>query len=208
MSIFNFLKRKKIEKINMKSIIKMFPEATDVFANRLEEHSRYLFPLFSIDLNTINPKWRGVVHMLEFNEDPYNRETISSFNEYCSDCMIGFDVVDGKYSFKSDFNYFALSKDWVEYFEKTKEQYQTTKNYYIENHELPNYIGESGEIYEQIGGNPEWIQGDLTPLDPDGNRMTFIARVYNSKYSIDGGKDIYLFYSEKFKIAVILYQTT
>jgi len=208
MGVFNFFKRKKMGTTNMTNIIKMFPETTDVFANRIEEHSKYLFPLFSIDLCIINPEWKGTVHMLEFNEDPYNRETISSFNEYCSDCMIGFDIIDGKYSFKSDFNYFALSKDWIEYFEKTKEEYQTTKNYYIENHKLPDYIGEPGKIYEQIGGNPEWIQGDATPLDPDGNRMTFITRIYSSNYSISGGKDIYLFYSDKFKIAVILYQTT
>src|SRR5687767_13830253 len=109
------------------SYIKMFPSAEDVFADRIEEHSKLLFPLFSVDLNEINSKWTGKVYMLQFNEDPYNRETVSSFNDYCKDCMIGFDVKDGKYSFKSDFKYFDLTPDWTEWFEKTKTSFTQTK---------------------------------------------------------------------------------
>ena len=86
--------------------IEMFPETVTVFADRIEEHSKYLFPLFSIELSIFNPSWNGKIHMLQFNEDPYNRATVETFNEYCKDCMIAFDIIDGKYSFKTSFKYF------------------------------------------------------------------------------------------------------
>lgn len=37
------------------SYIKMFPETVDVFADRIKEHSKFLFPPFSIELNEIHP---------------------------------------------------------------------------------------------------------------------------------------------------------
>ena len=100
--------------------IKMFPDTRDVFADKIEEHAKVLFPLFSVDLKQINQSWDGQLHLLHFNEDPYNRETVSSFNAYCKDNMFAFDVIDNKYSFKTDFRYFDLTPDWVEWFEKTK----------------------------------------------------------------------------------------
>lgn len=190
--------------------IEMFPEPIAVFANNVEEHSKYLFPFFSIDLSTINSSWKGKVHMLQFNEDPYNRETAKTFNEYCKDCMIAFDVIDSKYSFKTNFSYFDLNADWVEWFEKTKTTYNQTKDYYLKNGKLPDRpYGGLSKIYEQFGGEAEWIQGNETPLDPEGNPMTFICRVYTSNYTDDScDKDIYLFYSHNCKLAVLLYQTT
>jgi len=189
--------------------LKMFPEANEVFADRIEEHSKLLFPLFTIELNQINPEWKGQVHMLQFNEDPYNTKTAKYFNEYCKDCMIGFDVIDGKYSFKTDFRYFDLSPDWKEWFEKTRTSYSHIKQKYKETGKLTNSYNEPKDIFEQIGGEVVWTQGDETPIDPDGNKMTFIAKVYTLNYTDDFcDKDIYLFYSEKFKIAVLIYQTT
>jgi hypothetical protein len=187
----------------------MFPEGEHVFFDRLEEHKKYLFPLFSIDLSHVNPEWNGLIHMLDYNEDPYNQETVSSFNEFCNEDQICFDIKDNRYSLKTSFDYFECSDDWKPYFHETQTEYSQTKAYYRENNKLPNYLGKPGTPYEQIGGEPEWIQGDQTPLDPDGNRMTFIARVYNSNFYVkSGGKDIYLFYSDKFKLAVLLYQGT
>ena len=191
------------------SHIKMFPSAEDVFADRIEEHSKLLFPLFSVDLNEINSKWTGKVYMLQFNEDPYNRETVSSFNDYCKDCMIGFDVKDGKYSFKTDFKYFDLTRDWTEWFEKTKTSFTQTKQRFEQTGKLITPNNEQGDIYEQMGGEPNWTQSDETPVDPDGNQMTFITKVYTGNYTDDScDKDLYLFYSDKHKIAVLLYQNT
>lgn len=190
-------------------IKRFFPEPSQVFADRVEEHSKYIFPLFTIDLKEFNPEWEGEIHMLEFNEDPYNSDAVSSFNEYCDQEILGFDVINGKYSFKTDFNYFAHTPEWIECFKATKSSYRKTKEYYFAHQKLPDFLGKPGDYFEEIGGVPEWIQADATPLDPDGNAMTFIARVYTSTYSIEGdGKDLYLFYSDKHKLAVIIYQIT
>lgn len=188
--------------------ITMFPEPVAVFADAVEQHAKFLFPLFSINLNLINPLWDGKLHMLQFNEDPYNPVGAKTFNEYCTDCMIAFDVIDGKYSFKTDFDYFSLTKDWIQWFEKTKEGYNAVKK----NYQATGYLskpGRSSGVFEQIGGEPEWMQYDETPVDPEGNPMTFICRVYTSNYMDDScSKDLYLFYSHNCKLAVLLYQIT
>jgi hypothetical protein len=194
---------------NIPPFIKMFPEAADVFADRVEEHSKFLFPIFSVDLNHINPQWTGKVYMLQFNEDPYNEETVGSFNDYCKDCMIGFDIINGKYSFKTDFKYFDLTPGWVKWFEKTKSSFTSTKHNFRDTGILINPNDNPADAFEQIGGEPKWTQSDETPSDPEGNPMTFIAKVYTGNYTDDScAKDVYLFYSDKHKLAILLYQTT
>ena len=189
--------------------IKMFPEPADVFADKIEEHSKFFFPLFSVDLAQINPNWTGQIHMVQFNEDPYNTNTVDTFNEYCKDCMIGFDVIDGKYSFKTSFKYFDLTDEWTEWFEKTKSSYYQTKQRFADTGVLKDPYNNEVEIFGQIGNEPEWTQSDETPNDPDGNPMTFIAKAYTGEYTDDScDKDIYLFYSDKHKLAVLVYQTT
>jgi hypothetical protein len=194
--------------IETPSYLKMFPDPTEVFADRIEEHTKFLFPLFSIELNKINPLWSGQLHMLQFNEDPYNTENADTFNEYCQDCMMGFDIINGKYSFKTDFRYFDLTPDWVEWFNLTKSTYEKTKQKFKDEGELMNKYDVSSSILEQIGGEPNWVQSDETPNDPDGNPMTFIAQVNTVNYTDDFcDKSIYLFYSDIHKLAVLLYQT-
>jgi len=187
----------------------MYPESEDVFANSVEEHAKYLFPLFSIELEQINPSWTGRIHMLHSNEDPYNTSTAESFNDYCKDCMIGFDVIDGKYSFKSSFNYFDLSEDWQGYYEKTKLAYGIAKQQFHTTGQLSDRFGTIIESFRKIGGEPNWMQTDETPLDPEGNAMSFIVQASASDYIDDGSeKEMYLFYSDKYKLAIIIYQTT
>jgi hypothetical protein len=191
------------------SYIKMFPEPEEIFADKIEEHSKFFFPLFSVDLKQINPNWEGQVYMLQFNEDPYNIDRVPTFNAYCKSCMLGFDVIDGKYSFKTSFEYFDLTNDWAKWFEKTKNSYYQTKQKFIETGVLRNSYDNEVAIFEQIGNKPEWIQTDETPVDPGGNPMTFIARAYSGNYTSDFcEKDLYLFYSDEYKLAVLLYQIT
>jgi hypothetical protein len=191
--------------------VKMFPDPKDVFAGNVEQHANVLFPLFSVDLQQINPDWTGQVHMLQYNEDPYNPDTVSSFNEYCQEYMIGFDVIDGKYLFKTGFEFFNRTPDWQECFENTRSSFNKTKQTFIDTGKLidPYNSNRTVEEFGKVGGQPTWIQGDETPKDPDGNPMTFIAQVYTRYYTDDScTKDIYLFYSHKHKLAVMLYQLT
>jgi len=191
------------------SYITMFPEPADVFADRMEEHSKFLFPLFSVDLSQVNPSWQGKLHMLQFNEDPYNRETVSAFNEYCTDRTIGFDVIDGKYSFKTDFKFFELSPGWVMYYNRTRDSFEETKKRYADAGIFTTPYNYPEEPFNGIGGEAHWTQSAATPLDPDGNPMTFIAQVYTAKYCKDScEKDLFLFYSHDHQLAVITYQIT
>jgi hypothetical protein len=179
-----------------KQIVKFFPEPSEVFFDRVEEHSKVLFPLHTLDLNQINGNWTGVIHTLKYNEDPYNKAAVGAFTDYCEDCIIGFNIIDGKYSFMSDLKYFDRRPDWERWFDETKQSFETAKKVYLEKGET------FGLGIDQIGGEPEWVQGEWIPNDPDGNPMDFICHIY------DESKDIYLFYSDLHKIAVFLYQTT
>ncbi|WP_207536464.1 hypothetical protein [Desertivirga arenae] len=183
--------------------IKPFPEASEVFLENIEEHSNLLFPVCSVDLSSVNRRWKGHIHLLQFNEDPYNTETAKFFNSYCKDNTIGFQVVNGKYKFLTDFRYFDLSPEWEEWFVLTKETYTISKN---------NYKTKKKKYWMNFivpGGEPRWEQEDETPLDPEGNRMTFIAQYSSGKICSDNcEKEIYLFYSDKHKLAVQIYQTS
>lgn len=163
----------------------------------------FFFAICSIDLSFINRNWKGSVHLIQFNEDPYYTETARYFNDYCKDNMIGFQVIDNKYKFLTDLRYFDLSADWKEWFDKTKEDYLNAKN---------NYIQKNKKYWINLiipGGDPRWEQEDETPLDPDGNKMTFVAQYNSGKICSDScEKEIYLFYSDKHKLAVQIYQTS
>ena len=183
--------------------IKPFPEASDVFLEKIEEYSNLLFPICSIDLSFVNRKWKGYIHLLQFNEDPYNIDTAKYFNAYCKDNSIEFQVVNGKYKFLTDLHYFDLSSEWEEWFNLTKETYTISEN---------NFKTSNKKYWINFivpGGEPRWEQEEQTPLDPDGHKMTFIAQYNSGKICNDNcDKEIYLFYSDKHKIAVQIYQTS
>lgn len=153
---------------------------------------------------------RGQVHMLLSNEDPYNEDSVVTFNEYCEDYKMGFDVVNSKYSFKTDFKYFDLSEEWVEWFDKTKASFEKTKENFINTGRLIDSYDNPVQEFARIGGEPDWIQTDETPNDPDGNAMTFIAQVDSGNFADPFACDkyIYLFYSHNHKLAVLIYQVT
>jgi hypothetical protein len=184
--------------------IKLFPEIEDVFGSDLEKCRAVFFPICSIPLSEINKEWGdGPIHLVQFNEDPYNEDAAKYHNEYCKYNMIAFDLRNGKYSFKADFGYFDLSGDWQEWFNKTRESYQASKAQYLKEGET---FGIDGL---QLGGEPEWWQADETPLDPDGEPMHFITEYETDTICDDScDKKIFLFYSPKHKLAVQIYQIT
>ena len=184
--------------------IEPFPEIESVFDSDLENCKKVFFPVCSIRLGGINVKWGDEkIHIVQYNEDPYNEETVEYFNEYCKDNMIAFDLSNSKYSFKTNFGYFDLTKDWEEWFEKTKTTYEKSKNDWLEN-------GSTFGIDKlELGGKSNWLQSDETPSNPSGKRMTFIAEFDTGSICDDlCEKRTYLFYSHKHKLAVQIYQIT
>lgn len=114
--------------------IEVFPTIESVFDSQLEKCREVFFPVCSIRLGDIRKEWGDEkIHLVQFNEDPYNTDTAKHFNEYCKDNMISFDLNNGKYSFKTDFGYFDLTEDWKEWFDKTKESYAESKNDFVKN---------------------------------------------------------------------------
>ncbi|MEM9546813.1 MAG: hypothetical protein AAGA77_12615 [Bacteroidota bacterium] len=54
----------------------------------------------------------------------------------------------------------------------------------------------------ELGGEANWLQFDETPIDPEGKPKEFLAEFGW------GEAQFYLFYSNKYKLAVQLYQIT
>ncbi len=198
MGIFDFLKGKKEHHIDL------FPEIDSVFETNIDKAREVFFPICSIRLGVINKNWGDEkIHLIQYNEDPYNEATAAYFTEYCKDNMIAFNLRNGKYEFKTSFKYFDLQDNWKEWFEKTKETF-------IKSKEEARQSGENVYIKGiPIGGKPEWLQDDETPLDPGGKPMHFITE-FDTHWICDDycEKRLFLFYSPEYRIAVQLYQIT
>lgn len=198
MRLFNLFRRPKNSEIHI------FPEIEEVFETDLDKCREFFFPVCSIALSDINEAWGDdKIHLIQFNEDPYNQDTAKYFTDYCKDCMISFELRNGKYKFQTDFGFFTPTEDWKEWQEKTKETYFESKSRFRE-------MGSTfGIANVPIGGEPDWWQADETPLDPDGKPMTFITEFETDSICDDScDKKIFLFYSHQHRLAVQLYQIT
>jgi hypothetical protein len=86
-----------------------FPEPADVFADRVEEHSRYLLPATTINLARAAPRQSGVVHLLVPIE-PYDgmlgEYTSNWHNEHCFEDWISFRMEGDRCEFMADFRFF------------------------------------------------------------------------------------------------------
>src|SRR6218665_2269010 len=199
--------------------LKLFPEIEDVFEKDLEVYRKWVLPLCSIELRLINPEWTGKIFAVYFNNDPYNRDPamLASFNQYNNDYTMSFKIVNGKYELSTSLDYFLLSDDWVEYYEDGLECYAFAKKRFKEKGIL-NLLDENSSYYTEeysnpfiknLGRKPAWLQTEQTPLDPDGNPMTFIAQLNTGDYIGDGcDEEMYIFYSHEHQLVVQTGQIT
>jgi hypothetical protein len=191
MRIFDFVKRQR------KKIV-VLPSLRNVFKEVEPWMEKAFFPIASIPLSMIRKGWKGELHILYFNEDPYNEEAFKSHNDYCSLEMISFVIESKKYSFLGHQDYFKLSEDWNQWHEMTKTSYEKLKNSNVSESDLLSKLS--------IGGEPEWIQNDATPhLDEE--PMDFILQFSSGDFFDDmSGAEHYIFYSEKHQMVVHRYQ--
>ena len=184
-------------------VVKAFPEVQVIFTDEHEKVSKVIFPLCTIDLSYIDKKYTGEIHLVQFNEDPYREENKKYFNKYCKHNTIGFKIIQGKYKFLADLEYFSVNQDWQEWLNLTNKTYQESKEKNKSNGKT------YGLNFTILGGKPTWVQEDETPCDPDGSPMTFIAQYDSGNVCKDNcEKMIYLFYSDKHKLVVQVYQIT
>ena len=86
-----------------------FPEPADVFANRVDEHSRYVLPAATIDLARVAPGQSGVVHLLvpiEPHDGRLGEFTPNWRNEHCFEDWFSFRMEGDRCEFMGDFRYF------------------------------------------------------------------------------------------------------
>lgn len=94
----------------MTDLIKIFPEYEDVFYDDIENHKKYFLPICSVNLKIIDPaedQWLHIVSVKEIYDGCVGEDTPEYHTEYTKADMFGFDVIDGKYKFDADWNYFS-----------------------------------------------------------------------------------------------------
>ena len=127
------------------SLIKIFPEYQDVFHDDLENHRKHFLPLCSINLKFISPdkdQWLHFVSVKEIYDGRVGENTSPFHTNYTRCDMFGFDIINGKYKFDADWEYFTVSTEispesyHLEYtdeeiqFNFNEAMYQLKKSYY------------------------------------------------------------------------------
>lgn len=89
-----------------------FPAYEDVFYDDIETHERYFLPICSVNLQCINPKRDEWVHFIsakEIYEGALAEHTLGFHTDFSKADMFAFDIIDGKYKFEADWNYFYIN---------------------------------------------------------------------------------------------------
>ncbi|KRD11253.1 hypothetical protein ASE21_05985 [Flavobacterium sp. Root901] len=125
--------------------IKIFPEYQDVFYDDLDNHKKYFLPLCSINLGFISKDknyWLHFISVKEIYNGSVGQTTTSFHSEFTKYDMFGFDILDGKYKFDSEWDYFTVSREIlpgnldIEYtdeeiqFNFNQAMYELKKSYY------------------------------------------------------------------------------
>lgn len=104
----------------MSELIRLFPAYEDVFYDDLENHKKYFLPICSFNLQLVDPAKNGWLHIVsakEIYDGSVGEEREEYHTSFTQSDMLGFDIIDGKYKFDADWNYFQTST------EITPEQY-------------------------------------------------------------------------------------
>lgn len=96
----------------MNSLIKLFPSYEDVFYDDIENHKKYFLPICSFNLKIADPnrdQWLHIVSVKEIYDGRVGEEKSAFYTEFTKADSFGFDVIDGKYRFDADWNFFSTS---------------------------------------------------------------------------------------------------
>lgn len=129
----------------MNDLIKLFPEYEEVFYDDIENHKKYFLPICSFNLKLIDPtkdQWLHIVSVKEIYDGCVGEDTSDYHTAFTKADMFGFDVIEGKYKFDADWNFFSVdtviteeeyTKDYsaleIEY-NKNETMYLLKKAYY------------------------------------------------------------------------------
>lgn len=123
-----------------KSHIRPFPAYEDVFEGDVERYRKHFLPILSLNLQCLFPgedQWLHFVSVKEIYDGSVGEETASEHRPYTKDDMLGFDVVNGKYRFEADWNYFLLEQEpehetLIEAYADNERDFMARKRFYEE----------------------------------------------------------------------------
>ena len=94
----------------MNTFVRLFPDYEDVFFDEIEKHRTYFLPLCSFNLQLIDPRldqWLHIVSVKEIYDGCIGQNTTPYHRHFTQLDSIGFDIIDGKYKFEGDWNFFS-----------------------------------------------------------------------------------------------------
>ncbi|PEJ35469.1 siderophore biosynthesis protein [Bacillus pseudomycoides] len=148
-----------------KQFIKPFPAYKEVFYDNLEQHKKHFLPICSINLQCIEPEWNQWLHVVsakEIHEGCVGDFTQPFHTNFTKEDTLGFDVVDGKYKFEADWNYFKIEQNPSEIVEKAyvhnEKDYQIRKEFFQRNQKIFPYSSFGKEFTSVEAVEAEFVE--------------------------------------------------
>ncbi|MGZ9868725.1 siderophore biosynthesis protein [Priestia endophytica] len=136
-----------------KQFIKPFPSYEEVFVDNLEQHKKHFLPICSINLKCIEPEWDEWLHIVsakEIHEGCVGDFTPSFHTRFTKEDTLGFNVIEGKYKFEADWNYFEIEQDPSETLEeaytRNEKDYEIRKEFFKRNGKIYPYSRYTKEV--------------------------------------------------------------
>lgn len=178
--------------------IKLFPPIDEVFYENTEENQKYFMPLATISLAAIDETLAGQIHLVYYYHDPYCETAGKSYNDFCDNYLGTFDMIDGKYKFKTDFNFFAVNPENLAYKQEEMESYQKQAK---KNRLTPS------RVVERLGKKPKGLYEESYPKNEQGENLLFICQVNMLNFiQTWQAADIFLFYDKQNQRAIQVFQ--
>lgn len=151
-----------------KQFIKPFPSYEDVFYDNLEQYKKHFLPICSINLQCIEPEWDEWLHIVsakEIHEGCVGEFTQPFHTNFTKEDTLGFDVIDGKYRFEADWQYFEIEQDSSDILEKSyalnEKDYQIRKEFFQRKQKIYPYSS-FGEAFTSIEALEQELVGKQT----------------------------------------------
>ncbi|AZA76195.1 hypothetical protein EG347_00950 [Chryseobacterium sp. G0186] len=154
----------------MSELIKLFPDYEDVFYDDLENHKKYFLPICSFNLQLVDPskdEWLHIVSVKEIYDGCVGENREDYHTQFTQSDMLGFDIIDGKYKFDADWNYFQTSTEitperYAEKFSELEIEYNMNEAMY----QLKKaFFNKHGKLYDKYSYRPGLTVDDIRRLE-------------------------------------------
>ncbi|MGE8555414.1 MAG: hypothetical protein ACN6OB_15955 [Chryseobacterium jejuense] len=154
----------------MSELIKLFPAYEDVFYDDLENHKKYFLPICSFNLQLLDPskdEWLHMVSVKEIYDGCVGQEREEYHTEFTKSDMLGFDIIDGKYKFDSDWKYFqAFNEIKPEQYGEEFSELEIESNMNEAMYQLKKaYYNKHGKLYDKYAYRAGLTVNDIRRLE-------------------------------------------